>query len=248
MKSILAYILIFCMTSHANVTIEVKKQFMKDINACFIDMNKKDFLLEMQYSMYNGKVEGKPIETSRNKIAKLKNNLYTENDLVTSYSNKKYQASIYHKDKVVLINKSKKNEKLKMEQILMSDSNMWSTFSSISLLSDSLNIRTYKILFLPSSPIASFQMSIDNKNKIIKRNIMTYNPKYSSYLLKGTGQKDLKGRDKPILVIEYINQQVLRNNDEALFYCKDIKLESQGEVKLLNKLSSFKKYNYLKDK
>lgn len=246
MKRYLIFLILVVSLPRLKASNEVKKQFMADLNSCLKSMAESNFLIEINYNLYNNNLEGKAVETTKCKLGKYQNNIFTENQKMISYSNSKYQANIYTNDKIVVLNKSIIKRKLKMDQLLMTDSNMWSNYSDVILLSDSLNIRTYKVQFLPTSPLLAFQISIDIEKKMITKNIIFYNPKYADYLTRSAYKKNVKSNNKPIIVLDFLNRKSLTKEDESLFYCSNIQIEKKGAVKLLNNLSTFKKYNYLK--
>ncbi|MES2726830.1 MAG: hypothetical protein V4643_06985 [Bacteroidota bacterium] len=240
-KRLLIYIML---VAHA-VTLmaaapDAKSQFMQDLNNSLAKMQNENFMMEMSYNLYADKVEGKPEESSYYKIARLNNYVYTENHLMTYYSNSSYQASIYSKDKIVVINKAEPNKKLKVEQFLMTDSTLWNTYSNIQLLADTLNTRTYSIQFQSSSPVKSFEITFDVAHNRLIKNIISFNTSYTRLLAKNNTDKSSK-----IMVVEFVKQKVLTSTDANLFYNPNIKVGKAGAVELNNTLKSFKLYNYL---
>jgi hypothetical protein len=199
----------------------------------------ENFMIEMSYKLYSNSIEGKPEETANSRMGKFKNNLFTENHLSYYYSNGIYQANIYKNDKVVLLNKATTNKKIKIEQFLMTDSNIWNSYSKIELIEDTLNKKTYKIYFQANSPIKTFEITFDKLKNLIIKNIVTYNPNYTSQLSSS------KNKSEKIIVIEFLNMKSLTNEDMSLFFNQNIKIGKNGNVSLVNTLKTFKLYNYL---
>lgn len=241
-KQLLIYIMLVAhaVTLMAAAPDDAKSQFMEDLNNSLAKMQNENFMMEMSYKLYADKVEGKPEESSYYKIARLNNYVYTENHLMAYYSNNSYQASIYSKDKIVVVNKAQPGKKLKAEQFLMTDSTLWNTYSDIQLLADTLNTRTYHIQFQSSSPVKSFDITFDVENKRLIKNIISFNNSYTKLLSKNNTDKSSK-----IMVVEFVKQKELTNSDAHLFYNPNIKTGKGGAIELNNTLKSFKLYNYL---
>lgn len=178
-----------------------RETFVNDINAFYKLIATQKVDMDINYKLYNKKVEGMPMQTSAMKIKLDKNNKFIDNSYYTLYSNKKYTLVLYKRNKVAMLSKTNKTT----EQLsnILPDSLMLAYLKTVKIVSDTLGLRTYQIKFNEAYEYQQWIMVYNTSNNTIQKSTMYYK---SSLVKKFENQGLINEKDAatlPVMVVEY---------------------------------------------
>ncbi|MES2382829.1 MAG: hypothetical protein V4538_17410 [Bacteroidota bacterium] len=212
---------------------------MKDINAFYKLVATQKVDMNIQYKLYDKKLEGAPIQASTIKMKLDGNNQYIDNSHYTFYGNKTFQLILYKRNKKAVLSKSNKENKLTQQfNKILPDSVMMEYLKNVNLVSDTLGIRTYQITFSEKAPYKQWTLLFDSKNNTIKKSSIYYKDDViKEYEKRGlVGEKDAS--IIPIMVVEYTFHEW--NVAPDFFEASDIIAKKQKQYELSKKYSHYK--------
>ncbi len=221
------------------------EQYQADMKKVTETFAKKHIGVTLHYALYASPEKGLLVQQSNT-------TMYYWGDLYASSSkdldfitNEKMTLSADHKQKAILINKSKVSEKKKRLKEMMSflPDSTGRKLATYTLLESTNKKRTWKIVFQKNvGQIATIMVDIDITAYQLNRMVVEYKNTFQQ--MYGKNPEGVNEGSKPYLEITYSNYHELKDKNKYFSVNQFISMDKNGKAKLQPAYNSYTLSNY----